>query len=97
MRRAIVTIDAVHDAFRSSHRAFLVGRDELRRRAIVIGLAHPGNRLVGRVGGDVLDVRHVRAVDAAQVRKGIAPANMNQGQRMSDGVLFVIAISRRHD
>ena len=51
---------------------------------------HPGNSLTGRVGGDVLDVSQVNAVNPAQLGERIQAAQVQHQHRLGLGILLVV-------
>ena len=89
--RAVVAIDAVHDAALAFGLGALErGCGKARFRAVGIGALDPGNGGAGGIGGDVFDVAEVDAVDAGEVREGIDAAEVQDEDGLRFGVLFVV-------
>ena len=89
--RAVVAIDAVHyPPFALGNAAAHGRRRKDGLRAIFVALLDPGNCGAGRIGGDVLDVAQVYAVNAGQMRKRIPPAQMQYHHRLRFGILLVV-------
>ena len=63
---------------------------EDRLRAVGVALLDPGDGGAGLVGGDVLDVAEVGTVNPAQLREGVAAAEMEHDDGLGLGVLFVV-------
>jgi len=88
---AVVAVDAIHEA------TLAVGSGAARRqggedrlRAVGVALLHPGDCGARLVRGDVFDVAEVGAVDSAQLREGIATAEVEDDDGLRFGVFFVV-------
>ncbi len=94
--RLVMAVHAVHPAGDARDRPLPVGAYILRGRSVRIVLADRDDRLEGGVGGHILVVVEMVAVDAAEVGERVHSAQMQRQHGARDGVLLVVAVHRLH-